>query len=147
MDPIARFQQYADAFEDFVERDDPSILEPYFTEDAVYETLADPPLSGHLEGRAAVLAHLKASLDSFDRRFESRELEILEGPEDRGGAVWMRWCARYAVPDAPPLEMEGEETLTFEGDRIRRLEDRFPPEAPKAMLAWLAEHGARMKPA
>ena len=145
MDPIARFQQYADAFEEFFERDDASILEPYFTEDAVSETLADPPLGGRQEGRAAVIAELKASLDSFDRRFESRELEVLEGPEDRDGAVWMRWRARYRVSDAPRLELEGEETVTFEGDRIRRLEDRFPPDAPKSMLAWLSAHGAKLK--
>ena len=91
------------------------------------------------------MAQLKASRDSFDRRFESRELEIVEGPEDRDGAVWMRWRARYRVSDAPPLDMEGEETVTFDGDRIRRLEDRFPPDAPKAMLAWLSEHGSKMK--
>jgi hypothetical protein len=127
MDPIERFQQYADAFEDFFEKDDTTLLEPYFTEDAVYETLADPPLGECVEGRAAVLAYLKKSVDSFDRRFESRELEILEGPEVRDGAVWLRWRGRYRVSGAPALEMEGEETVTFEGDRIRRLEDRFPP--------------------
>jgi hypothetical protein len=147
MDPIERFQQYAEAFEEFFERDDASLLEPYFTEDAVYETLAEPPLAGHLQGREAVLTHLKASLDNFDRRFESRELETLEGPEVRDGGVWLRWRIRYRVPGAPPLEMEGEETATFEGDRIRRLEDRFAPDAPKSMLAWLSQHGARMKDA
>ena len=145
MDPIERFQQYADAFEDFFEKDDTSILEPFFTEDAVYETLADPPLGERLEGRAAVLTHMKKSLDSFDRRFERRELEMLEGPENRDGTVWLRWRGRYHVSGAPPLEIEGEETATFEGDRIRRLEDSFGPEAPKEMLSWLSEHGARMK--
>ena len=61
------------------------------------------------------------------------------------GAVWLRWRGRYHVSGAPPLEIEGEETATFDGDRIRRLEDRFEPEAPKAMLSWMSEHGARMK--
>jgi hypothetical protein len=141
---IERFQQYADAFEVFFEKGDTSVIEPYFTEDAVYETLADPPLGGLHEGRAKVLAGLVQSLDSFDHRFDSRELEMLEGPEERDAAVWIRWRATYTAAGAPPLSIEGEETAVFEGERIKRLEDRFAPEAAKTMLAWMQEHGAKL---
>ena len=50
MSALARFQQYAEAFEEVFESDDWSHLEPYFTEDAVYEIHAAPPrrpYSGH----------------------------------------------------------------------------------------------------
>ncbi len=144
MDPIARFQQYADAFEIFFEKDDPSILEPYFTEDAVYETMGPEALSGRYEGRPAVLAYFKQVLDGLDRRFEKRELELQQGPEERDGKVWMRWRVTYRAGDAPPLVMDGEETAEFEGDRICRLEDRFADDAGDAVAIWMTEHGAKL---
>ena len=49
MSLIDRFQAYADAFEVFVEGNDASVLEPYFTQDAVYETIGEPPLGGKQE--------------------------------------------------------------------------------------------------
>lgn len=149
-DPIERFQAYADAFEDFYEGGDAKVLEPFFSEDAVYEILADPPFADVHEGRDAIFAGLAESVGSFDKRFDSRELELLEGPEVRGTdgdapKVWMRWKVTYRVGDAPPVEMEGEETATFDGDRIVRLEDRFSPEGTKAALAWMQEHASKLK--
>ena len=95
MDLLARFQEYADTFEGVVENDDWSVLEPYFTEDAVYETHGEPPFAGRSEGRDQVFAAIRTSLDSTDRRFDTRELEILEGPKLVDGAVWFRWRVRY----------------------------------------------------
>ena len=131
MNPIERFGQYAAAFEECFADNDWSRLEPFFTEDAVYETFADPPFGGRIEGRDAIFSQLKASLDTFDRRFESRDLEILEGPNEQDGAVWIRWRAVYRAGAAPTLVIEGEETASFEGDRISRLEDRFTDESSK----------------
>ena len=145
MNPIERFQEYADAFEVVYEKDDWSALDPFFTEDAVYETIADEPLAGVHEGRKAVFAQLKQSLDTFDRRFDSRELELREGPVERDGGVWMRWAVTYRVEGAPPLVLEGEELARFEGDRIRRLEDRFADDATQKMLAWMGEHAGRLR--
>ena len=42
---LERFGQYAAAFEQAFESDDWSVLEPYFTEDAVYESSASPSLA------------------------------------------------------------------------------------------------------
>ncbi len=146
MDPIARFQDYAAAFEQVYKSDDWSLLEPYFTEDAVYEIFGGEPFAGKHEGRDALLAHLKRSVDGFDRRFETRELEILEGPELEGNSVWLRWRGSYRSPGLPELVIDGEETAVFEGDRIRRLEDRFPPEASPIMEAWFKANGSRLRP-
>jgi ketosteroid isomerase-like protein len=146
MSLIDRFQAYADAFEVYYQNGDPKVLEPFFTEDAVYETIADPPLAGVLEGREQVFEGLARSLASFDKRFETRALEVIEGPEERDGAVWIRWRVTYTAPGAPPFAMEGEETASFEGERIRRLEDRMP-EAGKRSLEWMGAHGAKLKPA
>jgi hypothetical protein len=141
---VERFQEYARAFEDFAKSDDPAVLEPFFSEHVVYEILGGGPLEGRHVGRAAVLAHLTASLDGFDRRFATRELQLLEGPVERAGAVWMRWRANYRSPGLPELSIDGEETAHFEGDRISRLEDRLPPEATSIMQVWFEAYGDRL---
>jgi hypothetical protein len=138
---IERFAAYADAFERTVETNDTSHIEPFFTEDAVYQTTGGPPFEGIQEGRDQVFAHLVGSLDGFDRRFATREVQMLEGPLERDGAVWMRWRARYTRPGLPDLVIEGDETAHFEGERIRRLTDDFDPASVRAALAYLEEHG------
>jgi hypothetical protein len=138
MNPIQRFAEYAAAFEEVFKSDN--------TEDAVYEITGGPPFEGRHEGRDGVLAHLKQSLDTFDRRFDSRELDLLEGPELREGGVWVSWRVTYAVDGAPDLCVEGEELAIFEGDRIQRLEDRFPDEAAPRTLAWFEQHADKLHP-
>lgn len=140
MSILERFNAYAEAFENAYERDDFSILEPYFTEDAVYETLADPPLGNLQEGRDAIFAYMKVSVAGFDRLFDKRELVLLEGPLVRGNAVWIKWRADYESEGVPPLALEGEETASFDGDRISRLEDRWSPDAGKAVLEYMESH-------
>ena len=144
MSILERFNAYAEAFEVAYDSDDFTLLEPFFTEGAVYETFADPPLGGCQEGRDAIFAYMKSSVAGFDRRFEKRELVVLEGPEVRGNEVWMKWCANYQTEGLPPLALEGEETATFEGDRICRLEDRWSPEAGKAVIEYMEAHGGSL---
>lgn len=146
MDLLARFQEYADAFEEVFESDDWSRLEPYFTENAVYEIHAAPPFGARNEGREEVFAALKASLDANDRRFDSRALEILEGPELRDGNVWFRWRVRYGQVGTPGMVMEGIETARFEGERIAVLEDTFTEESQAAVMQFLGAYGDQLKP-
>jgi hypothetical protein len=144
MDAIARFREYAAAFEDVVKSNELALLEPFFAADAVYEVIAGPPFGGRHSGRGAILAHLEASLAGFDRRFESRALEILEGPLLRDGAVWFRWRSSYTSPGLPELVFDGEERVRFEGERIVRLEDRIPPEMSAIVQHWLSRYGRRL---
>ena len=144
MDPVQRFSEYAEAFEDVFKSDDWSLLEPYFSEDAVYETIAEGPFAGRQDGRDAVFAQLKQTLDTFDRRFDSRTLDLQEGPLLREGKAWIRWRVTYAKAGAPDLVLEGEETAEFEGDRIRRLEDRFTEASARGALEWMGAHGAKL---
>jgi hypothetical protein len=146
MSIVDRFNAYAAAFEDAYASDDWSKLDPFFTEDAVYETFADPPFGGLIEGREAIRANFQQICAGFDRRFDSRAVEFLTPPVDRGGKVWFRWAAIYTLAGLPALRMEGEETAVFEGDRIRRLEDRMPAATVQSTQAYLAEHGAKLKP-
>lgn len=144
MDPVRRFLEYALAFERVYRSDAWSELEAFFTEDAVYEVTGPPPFGGRHQGRAAVLAALRASVDAFDRRFARRAVEILDGPSLRDGGVRMRWRASYTTPGVPELCFDGDERAVFEGDRIARLEDRFPPETVSLVALWMEHYGQRL---
>jgi hypothetical protein len=59
----------------------------------------------------------------------------------------MRWRASYGGPGIPELVIDGEETAAFDGERIRRLEDRFPPEATSIAEMWFRSFAGRIAPA
>jgi hypothetical protein len=144
MSKIPHFATYAGAFEKAFASDDWSLVEPFFTEGAIYAVGLDPPMGGVFEGREAILAYFKDVLDRFDRRFESREIALLEGPREDGDSVWIRGTATYRSKGVPDLVLELEETATFDGDRIRRLEDVYEPSMKASISAYLAEHGAKL---
>ena len=146
MKPIEVFGKYAMAFEEVVRLDDWSVVESFFTEDAVYETIGTGPFSGRREGRRAVLDYLKESLDGFDRRFDVRDNpEMVEGPRVDGDSVWISWRVTYRVEGAPPFVLEGEETAVMDGDRICRLEDRFTDQIAADLNEWMKQHGDKLK--
>ncbi len=143
---VERFLEYAQAFEDAYDSDDWSLLEPYFTEDAVYDFIAGPPLGARHESRATILNDFQVAVNGFDRRFTSRRVEFLEGPVEKNGEVWMRWLATYTLDGASDCRLEGEERAVFEGDRIRLLEDRVSDEECQRLGAYLEAHAGKMKP-
>ncbi len=143
---VERFIAYALAFEEAVKSDDWSGVEAFFAENAVYETFSGPPFGGRRVGREAILAFLKQSLDEFDRRFDSRDGELVEGPIEKDGGVWIKYAATYRVADAPEFRIEGEEIAFYDGDRIQRLEDRFANDVSASIAAFMEEHGSKLKP-
>ncbi|MCK6556752.1 nuclear transport factor 2 family protein [Candidatus Binatia bacterium] len=146
MQLLDRYLRYAAAFETAYASDDWNVLDPLFTEDAVYETIAAPPFGTVCNGLAAIKAFFTQSVNGFDRRFDTRNVEIVEGPTERDGTVWIRWAATYTRAGLPALRMEGEETAVFAGDRIARLEDRIPEAQGETVLRYLATHGDGLKP-
>jgi hypothetical protein len=134
---LDRYLAYADAFEKSYVDDDWSHVEPYFTEDAVYE--GDPDA----RGRDAVVAKLKGGVDNFDRRMDSRTPDF-QTPTVDGDTLTMRWSVTYAKKGRPDLTISGVETARFEGDRIALLRDTFDPKAQEALQKWMAEHGAAL---
>jgi ketosteroid isomerase-like protein len=132
-----RYGAYAHAFEQCYEDDDWSRIEQYFTEDAIYEGEPDA------KGRAAVLAKLKAGVDAFDRRMDSRTPGF-QTPSVDGDTLSMKWTVTYTKQGAPDLVISGVETAIFEGDRIKLLRDTFDPEAQKRLGEWMAKHGSEL---
>jgi len=145
---IPRFVAYAAAFEKAFDSDDWSVVEPFFAADAEYEVGLGPPFtleSGScIRGRDAILAYFKKTLDAFDRRFATREIVLLDGPREDGAAVWLRGRADYTSPHAPDLSFELDEIATFDGDSIRRLEDRYDAETIASIDAYIEAHGAAL---
>ena len=146
MGNIDRYMAYAAAFEEAYASDNWSKLEPFFTEDAVYEFIAPSPFGGKYEGRTAVFTQFKNSVNGLDRRFNSRTIEVLEGPSEKDGTVWVRWAGIYTLAGAPNCRMEGEERAVFAGDRIRRLTDSISDAEAGRLGTYLGEHGAKLKP-
>ena len=145
MSSTDRFFAYAAAFEKAFTSDDWSVVEPFFTEDAVYEVQLDPPMGGRFEGRAAILSYFKEVVDRFDRRFETREPALLEGPREQDDSVWIRGRATYRSAGVPDFVLELEEIAYFEGDQICRLEDRYEPAMKEQIASYMAAHGAKLR--
>ena len=144
MSLIPRFVAYAAAFEKAYESRDFSVLEPFFTEDAVYEVPLPGVLGGRWEGRAVVLACLESVTDRFDRRFASRVVALVAGPREEKDSVWLRGSAHYTAPGLPDLHFELEETARFRGDRICHLSDHNDEADTRALTDNLGAHGAKL---
>lgn len=144
MSNIPRFAAYAAAFEKAYESDDWSSLEPYFTAGAVYDAGMAEHLGGRIEGRDAIFAHFKRVLDGFDRRFASRDLELIEGPSEAGATVRIKGSAIYRAEGVPDLVLTLEERATFDGDRIAHLEDRYDDAMQAQAAAYIEAHGEKL---
>ena len=135
----SRYQAYAEAFEKSYEDDDWTRIEPFFTEDAVYEGAPEDA-----RGRAAVLAKLKGGVDGFDRKMDSRTPDF-QPPTIEGDTLRMNWTVTFTKAGCPDLAVSGRETAVFEGDQIALLRDDFNPESEAAVGEWMAAHGDKLQ--
>ena len=140
MNLIHRFIEFAAAFEKTFVDDDWSHLEGFFTEEAVYEVTGGLPLGGRWEGRAAVLVHLRESLEELDRCFETRQTEIVGAPTVEGETVRFEWRGTYRTQGMPELVFGGVETAEFDGERIRMLVDNMNEGDDAKIQAYLRDH-------
>jgi hypothetical protein len=138
------FINYAVKFEQAYASGDWSIIAPCFTEDAVYVVSGAEAFAGTYKGRDGVLAFFANITTALDKRFASREVVVLDGLEDRGDHVWMRWETIYKLKGAPDFRMQGESRAYFNGSQMCRLEDWIPPEVAERTAAYMAEHGAKL---
>ncbi len=132
-----KFFAYAQAFEKTFEDDDWSRLEPFFTPNAVYL----PGDGKEICGRDNLLAHLKQSLDTFDRRFDSRSVELISQPVVTSSQVIIKWKATYEKNGLPGIVLSGSEEATFAGNAISRIEDSLDDGVVETLQNWISEHG------
>jgi hypothetical protein len=145
MERTRNFTNYAIKFEQAYASGDWSLIGPCFTPDAAYVVSGAEAFSGTHQGREAILAYFAGVTAAFDKRFTSREVLVIDGPEERADHMWMRWATIYGLEGAPDLRMEGESRASFQGAQISRLEDWIPPEYAARTAAYMAEHGARLR--
>ncbi|MDX1733312.1 MAG: nuclear transport factor 2 family protein [Halioglobus sp.] len=135
---------YAAAFEETYADDDWSRLERYFAQDAVYEVTGGP-LACRLEGRDAILAGMKKSLDTLDRRCDKRHIRLIDGPHasdtDSGGQVAMSWHVSYERGDAPREGFPGRSVVQVADGRITSLQDIYRDSDMEPFVAWMARYG------
>ncbi len=140
-----RYREYAQAFEDAYADDDWSRLEAYFTEDAVYDGGEGP--DDVVRGRGPLLERLKANVDAFDRRFDTRQFRFVDGPKEDSGRVRVKWEFECTKSGLPAYAMSGTETAEFEGVRIKLLRDEYDDGVLASTEAWLSQHGAFLRDA
>ena len=92
MSNLERFAAYAKAFEETLLDDDWARLEQYFYPDAVYL----PGDGNEAVGRESVLQTLRDSVNSLDRRFDSREWVEEPRLSEAGDTVTLAFTVRYA---------------------------------------------------
>lgn len=144
MSTIQEFALYAAAFERAYASDDWQEIESILAEDVVYEV--GLPLLGKVrcEGRAEMVAWFRRSLDTFDRRFERRALELVDGPEMRDGNVWLSGTATYEAEGVPPFVLRLEETIRFEEGQLVRLVDAYSDEMKAEAKAYIDAYGEQL---
>ena len=138
---------YAMAFEHTFADDDWSRLEPHFAPEAEREVLGGGPLAFHSVGRGAVIADLKRNVEDLDRRFDLRIPEVLAGPEQRDGAVWMDWRLTLRRAGIPDLVVEGSHGTWHADGRITRIEEHVSDAIGAEVEAYVARHARALKPA
>jgi len=145
---LTSFLAYARAFELAWLTDDWSGVAACFTEDARYDVHDAGPFGGGGAGRDGVVAALRDSTRAMDRRFDVRIPEIVAGPEPRPDGVWMRYALTLRRAGLPELRTTGTNLATFAPDgRIATLVDTPDAGVGARAAAYLAEHGAALRPA
>ncbi len=132
------YDNYFEVFEVAFDSDEWAPVGDYFTEDAVYEA----PRGGRVEGRDAILAQFKTSLDQFDRQFPiKRRIEVIEDEVvEEADYLKIPGNIHYSLPDGPKLVFYMEEEAWFQEGRIQKLVDTIPPEEAQKMMNYVQEY-------
>jgi hypothetical protein len=123
-----------------------SLLEPHFAPGAIHRVPGEGPLACDDRGREAVIAGLRRSVETLDRRFDARVPEILDGPTLRDDGLWMRWRLSFRRAGLPPLELEGEHVTAFERGLITAIHETLLDGADRRAAEYLARHDAALRP-
>lgn len=145
MSQLLSMIQYAQAFELAYLSDDWSVIEPFFAENAVHVVRNGGPHDRDDRGRDAVVSGFRSAVHEYDRRFDFRLPEILEGPIARADGVWMRFRLTMARDGLPDLAIEGDHLVRYEGDRIAAIEERVLGDGGKRTAEFLATHDAALR--
>jgi len=137
---------YAMAFEKTFADDDWGRLAPHLAPDVEHEVLGGGPLAWHTVGRDELIADQKRNVEDMDRRFDLRIPEIVAGPDERDGVVWMDWRLTLRRAGIPDLVVEGNHGTWHRDGLITRIEEHVSDAVGARVEAFLAKHDAALRP-
>ena len=117
----------------------------HFTEGAIYE-IKNTSFACRLEGRDAIIAGFKKSLNGFDRHL-TRRMWVVEGPYETSAKLSFVWHGVYSATGIPPLELSARQTLNFNGKKITHLTDDYLPGYGESARRWIEDHRPDLNPA
>lgn len=145
MGVMETFMAYANDFETTYEDNDWSRLRPYFADDAVYE-VKNASYACRLEGPDAIFRGIEKSLDGFDRKMDTRTIEVVSPPAVDGDDLSIAWAVIYTLGDAPPLRVEATSRGTVRDGKIVYLADEYDPAQEPALHGWFQAHCPDLDP-
>ena len=141
------FIEYAMAFEKAYVDERWAELERFFCEDAAHRACGG---GEHLDvdshGRTAVVADLARGVYAVDKRFDERVPEVLVGPVERDGAVWMDWRLTLRRSGLPDLVIEGDHGTYFRDGKIERIEEQLAPGVAERVTEYFDAHASALLP-
>jgi len=143
---VEQLAAYAMAFEETFADDHWERLVPHFAPDAAREVLGGRLLAFHSVGRDEVIADLRRNVADMDRRFDLRIPEVLAGPDEHDGVVWMDWRLTLRRPSIPDLVVEGRHGTWHRDDAIVRIEEHVSDAVGERVETYLAKHAAALRP-
>ncbi len=130
MSNLTIFSEYAAAFEETLKDDNWQRLEKYFSEASSYA-----PGDGTIgKGLAGTIGALKGSVESLERKVDSRGLVGQPEIEESGDTITLKFSLMYTKAGMPDLNLVGVETIRYKDGVIVQMEDVFEDAA--AMIAW-----------
>ncbi|HYD50735.1 MAG TPA: nuclear transport factor 2 family protein [Terriglobales bacterium] len=145
MENLPQFLAYANAFEKTLKDDDWTRLEPFFASDAIYQVHGS--FGCRLVGTQAIFRGMKKSLDGFDRKFDSRNIEVTDGPSIEGDTVRLGWAVTYHKQGLQPYVLRGRSEVRYRDGKIVSLIDSYEDEAvAQSFVEWQAANGIELDP-
>jgi len=145
MENLMQFAQYAADFEKTLVDDDWSRITPYFAPDAIYEVKAEGfPCT--LTGPDAIARGIKKSLDGFDRKFDGRDVAMVDGPTVEGDTIHMAWTVTYKKAGKAPYVLPGRSEVRYRDGKIAYLADSYDASVGPNAAAWMQANGMILDP-
>ncbi len=143
---VEQLAAYAIAFEEAFADDHWERLVPHFAPNAEREVLGGRGLAYHSVGRDEVIADLRRNVADMDRRFDLRIPEVLAGPDEQHGVVWMDWRLTLRRAGIPDLVVEGRHGTWHRDGAIVRIEEHVSDAVGERVETFLRTHAAALRP-
>lgn len=145
MENLARFMQYAAAFEQTLVDDDWSRLRQYFADDALYEVKADA-FGCSLRGTDAIFTGIRKSLNGMDRKFDGRSVDVTDGPHAEGDDLRMAWTLTYRKQGKTPYVLRGRTEVRYRDGKIAYMADSYDPSVGPEAATWMQQNDMLLDP-